>query len=98
MVPVTGQLVCVMAEPGETPTFPVMVELVQVTAVPARTAKVPAVPSEGADAAEDALLFLRASSDEVGEAKVALGEGPQAEERDAASETRKTIRATRAVI
>ena len=71
-------------------------ESVQVTAVPARTANVPAVPREGADATEDALLFLRDSSD--GEAEVALGEDPQAEERDAASETRKTIRATRAVI
>jgi hypothetical protein len=80
IVPVTGQLVCVMEEPGETPTFPVTVELVQVTAVPARTAKLPAVPSEGADAAEDALLFLMASSDEVGEAEVAAGEVPHASE------------------
>jgi hypothetical protein len=84
IVPVTGQLVCVMAVPGDTPTFPVTVPLVQVTAVPARTAKLPAAPTEGAAAtsevADDAPL-IRAASLEVREA---AEEGVHAR-RDAAS-------------
>jgi hypothetical protein len=64
MVPVTGQLVWVIAEPGDTPTFPMMVVSVHVTAVRARTAKFAEVPSEDADDDGDggAALFFRASS------------------------------------
>jgi hypothetical protein len=64
IVPVTGQLVCVIAEPGDTPTFPATVALVHVTAVPARIAKVPEVPSEGADdEGGGGVLFLTAFSE-----------------------------------
>src|SRR5205814_1342027 len=63
IVPVTGQLVCVIAEPGDTPTFPATVALVHVTAVPARIAKVPDVPSGGADdEAGGGVLFAEALS------------------------------------
>src|SRR3954451_3091710 len=67
MVPVTGQLVWVIAEPGNTPTFPMMVVSVHVTAVRARIAKFAEVPSEDADDDGDggdggAALFFRASS------------------------------------
>jgi hypothetical protein len=109
IVPVTGQLVCVMAVPGDTPTFPVMVALVQVTAVPARTAKFPAVPSEGTDDApplrtscevwaamdEDAVDEDAVDEDAVDED--AVDEDPHAR-RDAASGTRRASRALSGII
>ena len=49
--PVTTQPVCVIAVPGNTPTFPVTVPPVQVTAAPARIAKLAAAPSAGAEPA-----------------------------------------------
>src|SRR5205085_9770334 len=82
-VPVTGQLVCVMAVPGYTPTSPVMVPLVQVTAVPARTAKLAAAPSEGT---EDALM--RAASFEAVDG--AADPGPHAREESTARQRRES--------
>jgi len=81
IVPVTGQLVWVMAVPGYTPTLPVTVALVQVTAVPARTAKLEADPTEGADVALLAETFWRELTDPADEGAL--------RERDAASGRRK---------
>src|SRR6267142_4851220 len=88
IVHVTGQLVWVMAVPGDTPTFPLTVALVQVTAVPARIAKLDAAPSEGAD---DAAL-VTAFSREV------ANEGALPRKRDEASGRRKANVAFREAI
>src|SRR4051812_44404743 len=87
-----------MAEPGETPTFPATVESVQVTAVPARIAKLAAVPSEEADAADEAPIVLRDSSDEGREEEDRVDEVPHARaESRVTSGTRRANRALRSI-